>query len=582
MASEYDLLIRGGTIVDGTGAATYVGDVAISNGSIAAIGADVDGTAKETIDATGLIVTPGFVDVHTHYDGQVTWDTLLEPSSGHGVTTLVMGNCGVGFAPVEPGKQEWLIELMESVEDIPGAALSEGMEWAWESFPEYLDALDRRKWAVDVATQIPHAPLRAYVMGQRGADNEEATDEDIAAMASLVRDGIEAGAFGFTTSRTLAHRTKDGEVVPGTHANERELFALGDALAQAGSGVFEIVPLGAVGEEIEQVMVEVDWIIRLAERTGRPFTFVSTQTDNAPDKWHEVFDACARARERGVRVYPQVSGRPTGVLFGLDSRHPFIGRPSYDEVAHLGLAERARALGDANRRAAVLSETAVVSEVSFMPSFFNNLADRLFVLGTPPDYEPGPDRTVAALAKAAGIDAEAMLYDLFIENDGANLLLLPAFNYSNGDSEVTREMLEHPVSVLGLSDGGAHCATICDASQPTWMLTHWTRDRTRGVRIPIETVVKWQTLDGAALYGLDDRGVLAVGKRADLNVIDLEHLQLDPPRHAHDLPAGGRRLLQDASGYVATIVNGEITRRGGVDTGARPGRLLRAKSSTTA
>ena len=576
MAEQFDLVIRGGTIVDGTGAPSFVGDLAIRDGKIAAIGAHVDGDAHETIDATGLLVTPGFVDVHTHYDGQATWDPLLEPSSIHGVTTLVMGNCGVGFAPVAPGKEDWLIELMEAVEDIPGSALSEGMTWGWESFPQYMDSLDARAWSVDVATQIPHAPLRAYVMGQRGADNEDATDDDIARMAVLVREAIEAGALGFTTSRTLAHRTKDGEVVPGTHANERELFGIGDAMRDAGSGVFEIVPLGAVGEELTSLMVEVDWIIRLAERTGRPFTFVATQVNNAPELWRDVFAACEAARARGVRVYPQVAGRPTGVLVGLDSHHPFVGHPSYDEVAHLTVAERARALQQPARRARVLSEGASTLEVSYMPSFFDNLASRLFVLGTPPDYEPGPERCVAAIAAAEGVEPEAKLYDLLVANDGRDLLLLPAFYYSDGDSEVTREMLLHPASVLGLSDGGAHCATICDASQPTWMLTHWARDRSRGERLPLELVVKRQTLDGAELYGFDDRGVLAVGKRADVNVIDHVNLTLHPPRFAFDLPAGGRRLLQDASGYVATIVKGEITRRNGVDTGARPGRLVRA------
>ena len=576
MAEQFDLVIRGGTIVDGTGAPSFVGDLAIRDGKIAAIGAHVDGDAREIIDATGLLVTPGFVDVHTHYDGQATWDPLLEPSSIHGVTTLVMGNCGVGFAPVAPGKENWLIELMEAVEDIPGSALSEGMTWGWESFPQYMDSLDARAWSVDVATQIPHAPLRAYVMGQRGADNEDATDDDIARMAVLVREAIEAGALGFTTSRTLAHRTKDGEVVPGTHANERELFGIGDAMRDAGSGVFEIVPLGAVGEELTSLMVEVDWIIRLAERTGRPFTFVATQVNNAPELWRDVVAACEAARARGVRVYPQVAGRPTGVLVGLDSHHPFVGHPSYDEVAHLPVAERARALQQPARRARVLSERASTLEVSYMPSFFDNLASRLFVLGTPPDYEPGPERCVAAIAEAEGVEPEAKLYDLLVANDGRDLLLLPAFYYSDGDSEVTREMLLHSASVLGLSDGGAHCATICDASQPTWMLTHWARDRSRGERLPLELVVKRQTLDGAELYGFDDRGVLAVGKRADVNVIDHVNLTLHPPRFAFDLPAGGRRLLQDASGYVATIVKGEITRRNGVDTGARPGRLVRA------
>ena len=575
MAERFDLLITGGTIVDGTGAPAFTGDIALRDGVIVAVGVAIAGDAEETIDATGLLVTPGFVDVHTHYDGQVTWDSLLEPSSNHGITTLVMGNCGVGFAPVAPDKHAWLIELMEAVEDIPGSALSEGMQWEWETFPEYLDALERRAWSVDIAAQVPHAALRAYVMGQRGADNEEATDDDLVKMAALVREAIEAGALGFTTSRTLAHRTKDGEVVPGTLANERELFALGDALRDAGAGVFEIVPLGAVGEKVELAMSEVDWIIRLAERTGRPFTFVSTQVNNAPELWREMFEACEVAHARGIRVYPQVSGRPTGVLFGIDSRHAFVGRPSYDEVAHLDAAKRAKALAEPERKRRILGETAVSETMSFMPDFMANLAMRLFVLGTPPNYEPGPERSVAAIAEADGVTPEDKLYDLLIANDGRDLLLLPALNYSNGNSDVTREMLLHPAAILGLSDGGAHCASICDASQPTWMLTHWVRDRCRGEKLPLELVVKLQTLDTATLYGFTDRGVLAVGKRADVNLIDMANLTLHPPRIAQDLPAGGRRLLQDATGYVATIVNGVVTRRHGVDTGARPGRLVR-------
>jgi N-acyl-D-amino-acid deacylase len=579
MQDTRELLIRGGTVVDGTGAPARRADVAVRDGVIVAVGTDaaaaVDAQTAETIDATGCIVTPGFVDVHTHYDGQATWDPLLEPSSNHGVTTLVMGNCGVGFAPVQPGKEQWLIELMEAVEDIPGTALSEGMAWSWESFPEYLDALDRRTWAVDVATQVPHAALRAYVMGRRGADNEPATDDDCARMAALVREALDAGALGFSTSRTLAHRTKSGEVVPGTHADERELFAIGDAMRAAGKGVYEIVPLGAVGEQLDHVQDEIDWIVRLAERTGRPFTFVLTQVNNAPDLWRDVFATCDAALARGVQVRPQISGRPTGVLFGLDSRHPFVGRPSYDEVAHLPVPERARALADPTRRARILAETATTTQPSFMPSFFDDLASRLFVLGTPPDYEPGPEKCVAAIARSEGVEPDAKLYDLLIANEGRDLLLLPALNYSNGDSEVTREMLLHPASVLGLSDGGAHCGVICDASQPTWMLTHWARDRRRGERLPLELVVKRQTSDGAALYGFTDRGVVATGKRADLNVIDLDRLTLHPPRVAHDLPAGGRRLLQDATGYVATIVDGVVTRRHDTDTGARPGRLVR-------
>jgi N-acyl-D-aspartate/D-glutamate deacylase len=568
----YDLIVRNGTIVDGTGAPATTGDVAVKDGRLVQVGGRVDGEATEVIDATGRLVTPGFVDIHTHYDGQVTWDPLLEPTTMHGVTTLVMGNCGVGFAPVRPGTEEWLIQLMEGVEDIPGAALSEGMRWEWERFPEYLDALARKPLSIDVATQVPHAAVRAYVMGERGARNEVATDDDIAAMRDIVREAIEAGAFGFTTSRTLAHRAKDGVPVPGTFADEAELFGIGDALRDAG-GIYELVPLGAVGEDLDAPMREVEMMARLAAHTGRPVTFALTQVDNAPELWRGQMDASLRALDAGHRLHPQYASRPAGILVGLHSALAFAGRASFDELAHLPLAERVEALRSPARKKRVLSERAPAAN-SFTERMRSQL-HRMYVLGDPVDYEPGPERSVAALAAAEGVDAESKLYDLLLEDDGRALLMYPALNYSHGNADATYEMMQHPAGVLGLSDGGAHCGAICDASQPTWMLTHWVRDRVRGARLPLETAVRKQTLDTAELYGFRDRGSLVAGKKADLNVIDFDRLRLLPPRLAHDLPANGRRLLQDAEGYDATIVSGVVVRRHGADTGARPGALVR-------
>ena len=569
----YDLKISGGTIVDGTGAPAFVGDVAIRDGLVVAVGPSVEGEADQTIDATGRTVTPGFVDIHTHYDGQVTWDPLLEPSSLHGVTTIVTGNCGVGFAPVRPGKEAWLIQLMEGVEDIPEPALAEGIDWQWESFPEYLDALERKSMSIDVAALCPHGAVRGYVMGERGAANEPATPDEIAAMKQIVREAVEAGAMGFSTSHTLAHTAIDGEPVPGTFATEDELFAMGDALAEAGRGLFELAPAGAAGEDIITPRKEVDWMCRLSERTGRPVSFVMVQVDAAPELWKELMDECQRANDAGARVYPQVGNRPAGVLVGLQSSHAFVGRPSYDEIAGLPLDERVAEMRRPERRTAILGETA---------SFDNQFAEymgtqlhRIYVLGDPPDYEPGPESTVAAIAAAEGLDVAAKLYDLLLEDEGRALLLFPFLNYSDGNGDATRQMMMHPSGVPGISDGGAHCGAICDASMPTWGLTHWVRDRAEG-RIPVEYLIRKQCHDTARLMGMTDRGTLEVGMKADINVIDLDRLSLRPPELVADLPAGGRRFVQQAVGYDYTIVRGEIIRREGTDTGARPGRLVRS------
>ena len=571
----YDLIVRNGTIVDGTGAPATVGDIGVKDGRIAHVGGRIDAEAVEVIDAAGRLVTPGFVDIHTHYDGQVTWDPLLEPSTLHGVTTLVMGNCGVGFAPVRPGSEEWLIQLMEGVEDIPGAALAEGMQWEWESFGEYLDVLERKPLSIDIATQVPHAAVRAYVMGERGARNEVATADDIVAMRNIVREAIEAGALGFSTSRTLAHRAKDGVPVPGTFADEAELFGIGDALRDAGAGIFELVPLGAVGEDLDAPMREVELMSRLAAHTRLPVTFALTQVDNAPELWRDQMQASLQALEAGHRLHPQYASRPAGVLVGLHSQLGFGGRPAFDEIAHLPLAERVAELRTPARKKRILGERArSTSEfIDRMRSQF----DRMYVLGDPVDYEPGPEMSIATMARSEGVDLESKFYDLLLGDEGRALLLYPVLNYSHGNADATYEMMQHPAGILGLSDGGAHCGAICDASQPTWMLTHWVRDRVRGPRISLESAIRKQTSDTAELYGLTDRGTIAVGKKADLNVIDFDNLRLLPPRLVHDLPAQGRRLIQAAEGYLATIVSGVVVRRNGVDTGARPGALVRGK-----
>jgi N-acyl-D-amino-acid deacylase len=576
----YDLKITGGTVVDGTGNDRFAADVAVKDGVIVAIGAHLDGDAAETIDANGAIVTPGFVDVHTHYDGQVTWDELLEPSTGHGVTTIVTGNCGVGFAPVRPGTEQWLIQLMEGVEDIPGTALTEGMAWNWETFPDYLDALDERKLSIDVGTQIAHGAVRAYVMGERGAKNEPATSDDIAAMASIVREAIEAGALGFSTSRTLGHRAMDGEPVPGTFAAEDELFGIGRAMAKAGRSVFELAPMGASGEDLVAPHKEVDWMRRLSAEIGLPVSYALLQVDPAPTLWRELMDESLRAFDDGAQIYPQVAGRPFGMLIGFQGHHAFSKRPTFRALAaqSTSLDELAAKLREPAMRAQILAEDDLPAE----PVLFDGLnklvqgaASRLYVLGNPPDYEPGPERTVAALAAQRGVDPLGLMYDLFCEDGGRALLMLPLLNYSDGNLDAVHDMLTHPAGVMGLSDGGAHCGMICDASIPTFMLTHWARDRARGPRLPLEWVVKKQTHDTAQLFGLGDRGTVEAGKKADLNVIDHRNLSLEPARMERDLPAGGRRLLQGARGYKATIVSGTVTRRDGADTGARPGHLLR-------
>jgi N-acyl-D-aspartate/D-glutamate deacylase len=582
----FDLKITGGTVVDGTGSDRYLADVAVKDGKIVEVrrrgasDAPLEGEARETIDATGKVVAPGFVDIHTHYDGQVSWDSLLEPSSNHGVTTIVAGNCGVGFAPVRPGSEQWLIQMMEGVEDIPGSALTEGMTWGWESYPEYLDVIGKGQYAVDVGSQVAHGSVRAYAMGERGARNEPATPDDIEAMGRLVREAIEAGALGFSTSRTLGHRAMDGEPVPGTFAAEDELFGLGRAMAAGGQAVFELAPQGVAGEDIIAPKKELEWMQRLGAEIDRPISFGLIQVDAAPDLWREQMDISAAAHAAGSRLYPQIAARPFGMLFGFPGHHAFTHRPTFRKLkAELSREELAHRLADPAVRAAILAEDDLPPDPNKLFDNMNILVQyalgRIYHLGDPPDYEPTDDRTVEKIAADRGADPLATLYDLMLEADATNMLMLPFFNYSYGNCDAIHEMLTHPAGVVGLSDGGAHCGMICDASYPTFLLTHWARDRHRGAKLPLEHLIRKQTHDTAQLFGLGDRGVIQVGKKADVNVIDMDALRLHPPKMAYDLPAGGNRLVQGASGYAATIVSGTVTRRDGVDTGARPGRLVR-------
>jgi N-acyl-D-aspartate/D-glutamate deacylase len=573
----HDLIVRGGLVVDGTGAEPATGDVAVDEGVVVAVG-EVAQSGREEIDASGKVVTPGFVDIHTHYDGQATWDSLLTPTCWHGVTTVVMGNCGVGFAPVHPGEEDFLIGLMEGVEDIPGTALHEGIDWQWESFPEFLDALEQKSHVLDIGTQIPHGAVRAYVMGERGARNEPATKEDIERQAAIVKEAIQAGALGFSMSRTIVHRAVDGEVVPGTHAAEDEIFGIARALGELGEGIVELAPAGIQGEDMSAPEKEIDWMRRLSAEIGRPVSFAMVQHDVAPTHWRRLLELCDEAGERdGADLRPQVGARPSTLLIGHSSFHPFSYRPSYRALAELPLDERIVRLRDPEVRARILAEASEypIPQLEIVMKMIEHGIDKIFRLGDPPVYEPPPEDSLKAVAEREGRDPFDLLYDWLLELDGRQLLMLTLLNYSDYDLDAVHTMLLHPRTAFGLGDGGAHCGAICDASMPTSLLEHWVKSRTRGPRLPIEVAVKKMTADTASLYGLGDRGLLVPGKKGDLNVIDLDRLQVDLPRIAHDLPAGAARFVQRARGYEATIVSGEVTFREGEHTGALPGRLLR-------
>ncbi|HTO08271.1 MAG TPA: amidohydrolase family protein [Myxococcota bacterium] len=565
--AEFDCVVRGGTVADGTGEPLREADVALRGGRIAEVG-KVAGRGSEEIDARGQLVTPGFVDIHTHYDGQATWASRLSPSSWHGVTTAVTGNCGVGFAPCRPEDHGTLIRLMEGVEDIPNAVLAEGLPWDWETFPEFLDSLERRSYDIDFAAQLPHAAVRVYVMGQRGADREPATADDIAAMARIAREAVEAGALGFSTSRTLNHRSSDGKPTPTLTAAEDELLGIALALGAAGKGVLQFVT-DFPDPEREMAMLR-----RLCAESGRPLSVSLAQAEQAPEAWRRTLRWIEESAAAGLPMRAQVAGRPVGLMFGLDTTlNPFSTHASWKAIAGLPLAGKLARLRDPAFRARLLAEKPE-SNAPFLAMVLQNF-EKMFVLGDPPDYEQPRERAVGAQARAQGIPAHALALDVMLANEGRGMLYFPFLNYAGSSLDASLAMMKSPSTVLGLGDGGAHLGTICDSSFTTHMLTHWTRDRTRGERVPVETVVRWHTRDTAEAVGLRDRGVIAPGYKADLNVIDYDRLKLRPPRMVHDLPAGGRRLVQDAEGYRCAIVAGEVTYRDGQATEALPGRLVR-------
>jgi N-acyl-D-aspartate/D-glutamate deacylase len=571
----FDLVIANGSVVDGTGSEAFNSDIGITDGRVAEIGPAL-GPARRKLSADGALVTPGFVDIHTHYDGQATWDPLLTPSCWHGVTTVVMGNCGVGFAPVEPDHHDWLIALMEGVEDIPGAALAAGIDWSWESFGEYLDALERLPRVMDVGTQVPHGAVRAYVMGERGAANEPATAQDIAAMADIVRSGIQAGALGFSTSRTLAHRAIDGEPVPGTFAAEDELFGIGAVLGELGTGVFELAAAGALGEDLGAPVREIDWMVRLSRSIGRPVSFALTQNNADPNQWRELLALTADADRDGATVLPQVHGRTVSLLLGLQTFHPAQFCAAWGELG-LGLMghdDQVRAMGTPEIRERLLRELEGLEDDPVVMGFMNPA--NTYLLGDPPQYEPGRDRCLEDIARREERSKWDVLLDALLTDGGTELLNAPVLNYSDGNLDAAYTMLSDSNTVFGLGDGGAHAGQTCDASTTTFMLSHWARDR-GGPKLSIPDAVHKMTGATAGLYGLGDRGTLEVGKTADVNVIDFDSLSLLRPEWVNDLPSGAGRLIQRADGYVATIKSGEVTFEHGQPTDARPGVLLRGE-----
>ena len=574
----HDLVIRNGNIVDGTGSSAFAGDVAVANGRLVQVGGKA-GAARREIDAAGALVTPGFVDIHTHFDGQLTWDPYLTPSNGHGVTTIVAGNCGVGFAPAKPDKHAWLIDLMEGVEDIPGSALAEGIQWEWESFPECLDVIARRQYTMDIGTQVPHGPLRAYVMGERGTANEEATPDDIGQMAALVTQGLQAGALGFSTSRVLIHKSKSGELVPGTFASREELFGIGRAIQAAGHGLFQMT---SIHDKLES---EYAWIKDLARETGCTVQFNFQQGDAQPNQWQDILQMMEGAHAQGLKIYGGMAGRPAGMLYSWQSTiHPFVAYPSYAAIAALPLAEKLVHLRNPAFRAKLLAEQP--RDLGPQGNFVTRSFHKLFVLGDPPEYEPDASTSIAAMALQRGCSPAELAYDLMMKmgaprangqagEPGAALLYFPIFNYSTNNLDHLVTQMKSPATVLSLGDGGAHCGFVCDTSLPTFMLTHWARDRKRGATLPLEFMVNAQTQRTAAFYGLHDRGVLKPGYKADINIIDFPRLHLNAPYFTQDLPANGKRLMQKASGYVATIVNGVPVAMNGQATGDLSGRLIR-------
>jgi len=568
----HDTVIRGGTIVDGTGKASFTGDVAISGGRIAAVGGK-QGPARREIDATGLLVTPGWVDVHTHYDGQAMWDPLLAPSCWHGVTTVLFGNCGVGFAPVKKEHHGALMDLMEGVEEIPNPVLAAGLSWEWETFPQFMDALERRPRAIDIGAQAAHLPLRVYVMGDRAIRREAATPDDIAEMRRLTIEAMQSGAFGFTTSRTDSHKTPDGELVASRDADADELVGIGSALGAVGMGAF------GMNSDFDDEDYELAWMTRLARETRRPIWYLLTDRYEDPERWRRLLKATHAARAEGLSFTAQIAGRPIGVMMGVGTAlNPFTVRPSYKKLESLPIEEQRRRLRDPNVRRQILAEKPSDAEVAKLAQFRQAVTgkwERFYTMGNPPDYEPAPEKSVAAIAARTGRPPDEVAYDYITEADG-QYLYFPVVNYVAGDHSPIYEMLNDPACLLGLSDGGAHCTSIVDAGVPTFMLMHWGRDRARGPRLSLEHLVKRQTSETADFFGFSDRGRLAPGLRADINLIDFDGLQVQKPELVHDMPAGGRRFVQRVRGYEATFVAGEQIFERGEHTGAMPGRLVRA------
>jgi N-acyl-D-amino-acid deacylase len=573
----YDVIIRGGTVVDGSGRASRTADIAVQDGLISEIGR-ITGTARRTIDADGLTVTPGFVDIHTHFDGQATWDPHLTPSCWHGVTTAIMGNCGIGFAPVRPDRHDWLIELMEGVEDIPGSALAEGISWDWETFGEYLDALERMPRAVDVGTQIPQAALRAYVMGDRALDAP--TAEDLSAMTQAVTQGLRAGALGMSFGRTAGHRSATGQHVPGTFSEEDELAALMTAMAEAGTGVLQVVPAGVGGEmggdHRHSIDAEVEWITRLGQQFRIPLTFLAMVNEQDPHDWRRWFDAVHTANAAGANVRPQVASRAFGMLMGHQSRmNPFRHRPSYRALMDLPLEKRVALLRDPELKSRILGEPPDSSGAPSADQLNRHIFKRLYPLGDRLDYEPSPQDSIAAIAERERRDPWEVTYDVLLNAGGREFLLLPLLNYAGNNYDHLHDMMSDPVSLQGLGDGGAHCGIVCDASMTTYLMSYWVRDRNRGSRLSLETAVHRLTGDPATFYGLGDRGILEPGRRADLNLIDIDNLALRYPERVEDLPGGAGRLIQRSEGYVETLVLGQTIVADGELTDSRPGGLVR-------
>jgi N-acyl-D-aspartate/D-glutamate deacylase len=572
--TDYDVIIRSGLVVDGNGGEPFAADVALAGGVIAAVGT-LTGRGAQEIDADGAVVAPGFVDVHTHYDGQATWDSRLQPSSWHGVTTVVMGNCGVGFAPVQPGSRNRLIELMEGVEDIPGTALREGLTWDWQSFPEYLSVLARRQYDVDLAAQVPHAALRVEVMGERAAARAQATPDEAEQIARLAGEGVTAGALGFTTSRTLNHRSIDGELTPSYGTGEDELVAIARAVGRTGRGVMQVI------SDFTDTAAEFALLRRAMRAGGMPLSVSLTQSNLAPDSHKQVLAFVTGCQEEGLAIRAQVAPRPVGLLLGLQNTlHPFMENPVWQRLAGLDAGAQAAAMKQEPVRTAILAAQERTKNRQHLGGILIHKYELMYEITDPPQYEPDPAQTIAARASRAGLTPEELAYDLLAAGNGDAMLYLTFANYARGNLDDVKEMLEHPWTIPGLSDGGAHVGTICDGSFPTTLLGHWARDRRDGLGLPF--VIQRQARDTARAVGLNDRGVLAPGYRADVNVIDLAAIRLHRPHMLFDLPAGGKRLVQRADGYRHTIVGGQETYTGGQPTGALPGRLVRGPQAAVA